>query len=297
MKKITSILLSVTMLLGTAALTVNAASADKSSVGGHNFSVIEETELNDGQIRLYTYNFTDNNPEIGIRMTDTALNLSKNFYFNDIDEYKQINMSAASVIEHSLLLDGGFSGVTEKRYNSTGGTYEKMRIKLSDYNDYFTSDGTHTEADFNNTFSYNYNFSTQNEGKYTYKSALVFFSGGIFTAVTPSKDGYAEFYVSRNIGEETTFSTIFSRVSSDSYADTGGANNSCFSYFTMGNADVNSYGVDIDDATAIQSYSAGLEDFDELQKRNADVTGDGIIDVEDATTVQKYLAGFNVNKI
>lgn len=297
MKKTVSIILSFSMLMSTAALTANASTSDESSVGGHNFSVIEETTLNNSQIRLYTYNFTDNNPEFGIRITDTAINSSKNFYFNDINEFKQINLSSSSIMEHCLLLDGGFSGIMEKRYDNLGGTYEKVRMKLSDYNDYFNSDGTHTEVDFNNSFSFNYNFSTQNEGKYTYKSALVFLSGGIFTAVTPSKDGYAEFYVSKNIGEETRFSTIFSRISTDSYADIPGANNLYFSYFTMGNANISSNGVDVTDATAIQSYSAGLEDFDELQKRNADVTGDGRIDVADTTMIQKYLAGYSISKI
>lgn len=287
MKKIISILLCVAMLTGTAAITANAATTDDGSVGTHNYSIVDKTTLNYGQLRFYTYNFTDNNPQTGISLTDTSLNTTNDVYFNDITGYKQINVSGNTVMKHWLLLESGAIGYQSKMYNDTSGTYEKIRIKLSDYSDYFNSDGTHTES------GVNYNFSTQKVGDSTYYSALVFWSGGIFTAVTPSKDGYAEFYVSKNIGEETRMFITFAHRTPNSTGGGGGKNGGYFDYFIMGDSDISGW-VNVDDVTALQRYISGVEEFDNLQRRNSDVNGDGKVDINDATMIQKYLAGYGV---
>lgn len=288
MKKIISIFLCVSMLTGTAAITANAATADDASVGTHKYTILDKTTIKDGQIRFYTYNYTENNPKTGIQIDDLTMNISKDFFFNDIvQDYKQINVSGASIMRHWLILENGRGGTRSRRYDETGGTYEKIRVKLSDYSYYFNSDGTHTKDDFN------YNFSTQKTGKDTYSSALVFWSGGIFTAVTPNKDGYAEFYVCKNIGEDTRFFADFRHVTPNSQSSGGGKNGAYFYGLTMGDTNI-SGGVNVDDVTAIQSYAAGTEEFDSLQQRNADVNDDGKIDINDATMIQKYLAGYNV---
>lgn len=61
--------------------------------------------------------------------------------------------------------------------------------------------------------------------------------------------------------------------------------------FVLG--DVNLDGkITIDDATLIQKYLAGMEDFDDtVQLLAADVDGNGNITIDDATIIQKYLAG------
>lgn len=47
------------------------------------------------------------------------------------------------------------------------------------------------------------------------------------------------------------------------------------------------------DATSVQKYVAGIEDFDKLQLFNSDVNHDGEISVVDATLIQKYIVGLS----
>ncbi|MBQ5630791.1 MAG: hypothetical protein IIV15_05715, partial [Ruminococcus sp.] len=43
--------------------------------------------------------------------------------------------------------------------------------------------------------------------------------------------------------------------------------------------------------TAIQKYAAAYEKFNAAQLKYADVNKDGAVDINDATAVQKYIAG------
>lgn len=284
MKKIISIILCAVILTCATILSTNASTVDDNSVGAHKFTVSDKITIGNGFARFYTYNFTSNNPKTGIRMVDTTKNTTQDIYFNDISGFKQISVPWNSVIEHWSLLNNGAGGTQFAKYAKTGGTYEKIRIKLSDYSDYFNSDGTHTKDGLN------YNFSTQKSDDATYSSALIIWNGGVFTAVTPNKDGYVEFYVSKNIGVATRFFTGFQKNTSHSSSSGGGKNGAYLDYFTMGDPDF-SGSVNINDVTAIQSYSAGMENFDKLQIRNADVNFDGKIDIDDATRIQKHIAG------
>ena len=47
------------------------------------------------------------------------------------------------------------------------------------------------------------------------------------------------------------------------------------------------------DATLVQKYVVGIENFDKLQLFNSDVNGDGEISVVDATLIQKYIVGLS----
>ena len=61
--------------------------------------------------------------------------------------------------------------------------------------------------------------------------------------------------------------------------------------FVLGDVNLNGK-ITIDDATLIQKYLAGMEDFDDtVQLLAADVDGKGNITIDDATIIQKYLAG------
>jgi hypothetical protein len=56
--------------------------------------------------------------------------------------------------------------------------------------------------------------------------------------------------------------------------------------------DINGDGdIAIDDATDIQKYIAGMNEFSDAQLKAADVNGDGEISIEDVTEIQKYIAG------
>lgn len=61
--------------------------------------------------------------------------------------------------------------------------------------------------------------------------------------------------------------------------------------FVLGDVNLNGK-ITIDDATLIQKYLAGMEDFDDtVQLLAADVDGNRNITIDDATIIQKYLAG------
>ena len=51
--------------------------------------------------------------------------------------------------------------------------------------------------------------------------------------------------------------------------------------------------ITIVDATLVQKYVAGIEDFDKLQLFNSDVNDDGEISVVDATLIQKHIVGLD----
>lgn len=66
-----------------------------------------------------------------------------------------------------------------------------------------------------------------------------------------------------------------------------------FSDYFYGDSNLNGY-VDIDDATDIQRYLAGLLDFSAIQYVVADVNGDGHVSIDDVTEMQLYLADYEV---
>lgn len=136
----------------------------------------------------------------------------------------------------------------------------------------------------------NFNFVKESDERY---SQLAIISGGYVNFVAPDKDGYVQAYLFKKVGKKAYYFTKF-EDKANSYRS--GSIEICVSFdLVIGNviSDV-SMGtggiIDIIDATGIQSYIAGLEEFDKIQIRNADVTGDGKIDVADVTMLQKYIA-------
>ncbi|MEE0957652.1 MAG: dockerin type I domain-containing protein [Ruminococcus sp.] len=61
-------------------------------------------------------------------------------------------------------------------------------------------------------------------------------------------------------------------------------------YYLIGDVDGNGT-VNINDATAIQKYLAGLLELDETQIKCADTNADGNVTIGDATMIQKYISG------
>lgn len=51
--------------------------------------------------------------------------------------------------------------------------------------------------------------------------------------------------------------------------------------------------MDISDATAVQRYSAKMEDFNKAQIRCGDLNGDGVVNIMDATLIQKAIANLD----
>lgn len=189
---------------------------------------------------------------------------------------------------YEVLLNNAGNKYNIINFNKTGGTYEKIRIKLSDYSKYFNNNGTHTNTFDDNT--HDYNFTKEND---SYKSTLVFFSGGAITAVAPDSDGMAEIYFSTKLGQETFFMADFSYLPEG--AEKWQSRHSTmtgmgFAGFMIGDVDKNGY-IALNDAIFIQKYQVGMETFDSLSARNADANGDGVINLKDTVKVQKYQLG------
>lgn len=191
---------------------------------------------------------------------------------------------------------GGGSGSngSYKSYNTSGGTYQKVRIRLSDFSSYFNSDGSHT--DINSTFgTHDYKFGvveTTANGKFY--GGLCFKNNGTVTAVTPNSNGEVEIYVSTEIGVPTQYCTEFhyeyqNANGSITSGSGGGSTGSSLYSLTKGNAD-STGSVDIKDAAKVQLYLAKLDTLNDLQKFTANVDGDNSITIKDAATIQLWLA-------
>ena len=219
-----------------------------------------------------------------LQFIDLADKKSTIIYVPENDTPVDTVLSSTSGYEvWSYCSSGGSNYNSNLRFDKTGGTYEKIRLKLSVFNDYFNEDGTRTHKLFGDV--HNYNFTDEGDG---HISSLILISGGYFTFVAPDKNGYVEFYASTNIGEEVNFKTDF-RYKSSSGGGTGGR---ILKGLTIGDTNGNGY-VSVIDATYLQKCIVGEETLadDFLTKRSSDVNRDGIINILDSTEIQKYLVG------
>lgn len=291
MKKIISAVLAATMLITAVAFSVGAAqiSDNETSARPLRFEELSETTLPDNTIKTYTYGYTqENNPE----PRATFYNRDTGYYYfirPNADDLSTPNTKELPKGEYKF----GIYGTHEyQRYNfeHTGGTYVLTRFKINDFSPMnFNEDGTQTRT-FANGDTHNFNFVKESDGRY---SQLAIISGGYVNFVAPDKDGYVQAYLFKKVGEKAYYFTKF-EDEANSYRS--GSIEICVSYdLVIGNVVSNvSMGtggiIDILDATAIQSYIAGIEELDKIQIRNADVTGDRKIDVADVTMLQKYIA-------
>ncbi|MCQ4021469.1 MULTISPECIES: dockerin type I repeat-containing protein [unclassified Ruminococcus] len=179
-------------------------------------------------------------------------------------------------------VNGGGSLSRVINLTQAGGKYQKIRLKLSDFSDYFMSNGKREATILGN--KHYFNFSDEGNG---YSSSLVFISGGAMTSVAPDIAGMAEIYVSTKLGEKTTFITSFSYTSSTDMESRTGTAGTDFTGLTIGDVDKNG-SVRLSDAILIQKYILDLSSFDSLSKRNADANQNGKVNLLDAIAVQKY---------
>ena len=285
MKKIISIALCIIIaLIGTVSIFASEMQSDESSVGeAHADSKFDYTILKTEMLpphygRVF---IAGEYVEIsaGISVTDLATG-EEIKYPIDSNSIIDVYMPGSGEYKCGLKFKKNGIGTT---FDTTGGTYELMKVKLSDFDSYFNEDGTMTATI--DGVTHNYNFKEEN-GFY---SSLPFFSGNTMTAATPDKDGYAYIYVSTKLGEETTHWANCSMEGSKK-----GTGRYCtFTDLMIGNVD-KKYTVEINDATAIQKYLSNMISFDRLSLRNADANQDGKIDVDDVTLIQKYVAGFDI---
>ena len=250
---------------------------------------------------MSTTGYTENTDKNFGAKFQTTEEKDYDIWFKDcINAPKFVNLPKDEKFVKYMMTQGhGYFGNVQTFYqfDKTGGEYVKVKIKLSDFSRLFNENGTMTSElsdgsykDFDFTYE---DFGTDSIGVNCYaESGAYATSGGAVTSFAPDKDGYAEIYVSRQLGVDTkVMSYRYCRLKDGAHCDYGIIGDTLVG-LTCGDTDLNGY-ISVTDATLVQKYVAGIEDFDKLQLFNSDVDNDGEISVVDATLIQKHIVGLD----
>lgn len=294
MKKLISGLLIGAMLSASTVFSVGAVGDETLPV---DIKVLDTISIPNNVARLYTYNLTAENTDVGVLYTSSIDHTEKSMLAKDIvGEYQEIELSSTAY-NYLMILGSGLGGDLNNMvdFSKSGGQYQKIRIKLSDFVEDFNDDGTFTYNLFDEPHNFNFT-SDDNENEYEYNSGLLIVSGAVATAVAPDKNGYIEFYQCKNIGVPSIYMTDFygeyiTELDECISSYGGGCTGATITGLTFGDSDLNGY-VSVSDVTEIQKYIVGLTDSSsEFTEMYADVNFDGVVNINDATLIQKYLVG------
>ena len=266
------------------------------------FEVTGTTQkISNNQLFVSTTGYTENTDKNFGAKFQTTEEKDYDIWFKDcINAPKFVNLPKDEKFVKYMMTQGhGYFGNVQTFYqfDKTGGEYVKVKIKLSDFSRLFNENGTMTSElsdgsykDFDFTYE---DFGTDSIGVNCYaESGAYATSGGAVTSFAPDKDGYAEIYVSRQLGVDTkVMSYRYCRLKDGAHCDYGIIGDTLVG-LTCGDTDLNGY-ISVTDATLVQKYVAGIEDFDKLQLFNSDVNDDGEINIVDATLIQKYIVGLS----
>ena len=297
-KKITAIAMCGVLTVGSVLMT-GAVSEDENH---KDFEVTGTTQkISNNQLFVTTTGYTENTDKnfgAKFRTTDEK---DYDIWFKDcINAPRFLNLPKGEKFVKYMMTQGhGYFGNVQTFYqfDKTGGEYVKVKIKLSDFSYLFNENGTMTVElsdgsykDFDFTYE---DFGTDSNGVNCYAESGVYAtSGGAVTSFAPDKDGYAEIYVSRQLGVDTkVMSYRYCRLKDGAHCDYGRIGDTLVG-LTCGDTDLSGY-ISVTDATLVQKYVVGIEDFDKLQLFNSDVNHDGEISVVDATLIQKYIVGLD----
>ena len=297
-KKITAIAMCGVLTIGSVLMT-GAVSEDENH---KDFEVTGTTQkISNNQIFVTTTGYTENTDKNFGAKFRTTNEKDYDIWFKDcINAPRFLNLPKGEKFVKYMMTQGhGYFGNVQTFYqfDKTGGEYVKVKIKLSDFSYLFNENGTMTAElrdgsykDFDFTYE---DFGTDSNDVNCYAESGVYAtSGGTVTSFAPDKDGYAEIYVSRQLGVDTkVMSYRYCRLKDGAHCDYGRIGDTLVG-LTCGDTDLNGY-ISVTDATLVQKYVAGIEDFDKLQLFNSDVNDDGEISVVDATLIQKYIVGLS----
>ena len=297
-KKITAIAMCGVLTVGSVLMT-GAVSEDENH---KDFEVTGTTQkISNNQLFVTTTGYTENTDKNFGAKFQTTEEKDYDIWFKDcINAPKFVNFPKGEKFVKYMMTQGhGYFGNVQTFYqfDKTGGEYVKVKIKLSDFSRLFNENGTMTSElsdgsykDFDFTYE---DFGTDSNGVNCYaESGAYATSGGAVTSFAPDKDGYAEIYVLRQLGVDTkVMSYRYCRLKDGAHCDYGIIGDTLVG-LTCGDTDLNGY-ISVTDATFVQKYVAGIEDFDKLQLFNSDVNDDGEISVVDATLIQKYIVGLS----
>ena len=297
-KKITAIAMCGVLTVGSVLMT-GAVSEDENH---KDFEVTGATQkISNNQLFVTTTGYTENTDKNFGAKFRTTNEKDYDIWFKDcINAPRFLNLPKGEKFVKYMMTQGhGYFGNVQTFYqfDKTGGEYVKVKIKLSDFSHLFNENGTMTAElrdgsykDFDFTYE---DFGTDSNGVNCYAESGVYAtSGGTVTSFAPDKDGYAEIYVSRQLGVDTkVMSYRYCRLKDGAHCDYGRIGDTLVG-LTCGDTDLGGY-ISVTDATLVQKYVAGIEDFDKLQLFNSDVNHDGEISVVDATLIQKYIVGLD----
>ena len=297
-KKITAIAMCGVLTVGSVLMT-GAVSEDENH---KDFEVTGTTQkISNNQLFVTTTGYTENTDKNFGAKFRTTNEKDYDIWFKDcINAPRFLNLPKGEKFVKYMMTQGhGYFGNVQTFYqfDKTGGEYVKVKIKLSDFSRLFNENGTMTAElrdgsykDFDFTYE---DFGTDSNGVNCYaESGAYATSGGAVTSFAPDKDGYAEIYVSRQLGVDTkVMSYRYCRLKDGAHCDYGRIGDTLVG-LTCGDTDLSGY-ISVTDATLVQKYVVGIEDFDKLQLFNSDVNHDGEISVVDATLIQKYIVGLD----
>ncbi len=297
-KKITAIAMCGVLTVGSVLMT-GAVSEDENR---KDFEVTGTTQkISNNQLFVTTTGYTENTDKNFGAKFRTTNEKDYDIWFKDcINAPRFLNLPKGEKFVKYMMTQGhGYFGNVQTFYqfDKTGGEYVKVKIKLSDFSRLFNENGTMTAElrdgsykDFDFTYE---DFGTDSNGVNCYAESGVYAtSGGTVTSFAPDKDGYAEIYVSRQLGVDTkVMSYRYCRLKDGAHCDYGRIGDTLVG-LTCGDTDLSGY-ISVTDATLVQKYVVGIEDFDKLQLFNSDVNHDGEISVVDATLIQKHIVGLD----
>ncbi len=254
-------------------------------------------KIGNNQLFVSTTGYTENTAKnFGALLISTDYQKYSVMFKDCINASKFVNLPKnQEFTRHMITADNRYFGNLGMKfdYDSTGGEYVKIKIKLSDYFPYdFNDDGTMTGKLSDGTykdFDFTYeNFGTDSSGEPCYATSGAYaVSGGAVTSFVPDKNGYAEFYISRQLGVDTglmayKYCNLENGVKCETKT-TGKLNGlTCGDVDTSGN-------ITIADATSLQKYVSNEITLDRKELFNSDVNHDGVINIVDATLIQKYI--------
>lgn len=290
-KKIISIILSAAMIICPAVIPASAA---QNPVANPSFSVISRTTQKDGDVVFYSYN-VPSTTMANVKIEDISTGKATTYQCKDFYNHPQVYTLGKKLFKTmtgiQMPSSSGGSSAPDLDLRHSGGKYELVKFKLSDFDDYFSEKGTRTMTYDGKKYVHDFSDHTTAEGD-IYSSCLFIYSGGAINHVVPDKNGEVQAYVSAEIGVPTEFTTDFHYSLIHTTGSTGGGGGRSGQKFyglTMGDCDLSGRS-DISDVTSLQMCAASQLSFNSLQIRNGDLDKNNAIDITDATMLQQALA-------
>ncbi len=300
MKKIFALLIAAVMTVCSvqasfAAQTDTEAVSTEKTVG---YKLVGTRTIKQGTLLYYPYNLSSGTTAF-VALNNKTKNTSETIAFkNFYNSFRILNINSKDVYEPMMGCGSGSGGGGSFTYENTGGKYDVVKVRISDFIDELNKDGSITKYNsaLKKNVTYHFTEETMSNGDKLY-SALFFESGAAITCATPDKNGEVEILVSRNPANRLSYSTSFSYnlYSVRTSGGGGGKNRGSVNGLNMGDVNLDGY-TDIRDVTYLQQILSEAERAGALTKRNGDFDKDQALTIKDATIIQRYLAEYDISQ-